>query len=432
MEQIQTTPWNFGTLLTFRFLFIYFILFLFPFPIGYIPFSGYIIQPLVNWINEGIHALGPIVMGQHYHISPEINGSGDSSFQYARVITFAMVAFIGMIVWSFIDRRPNHSKLSMVLNVGLRYYLAFNMLVYGFVKVLPSQFPTPPDGWLNQTFGEVSPMRLLWTFMGYSKTYTIFSGIGEVVGGLLLLFRRTRLFGALVVAGVMAHVVMLNFSYDVPVKLFSLHLFAMALVIMAPDVPRLINMFFLNKVVAPQPIENYFTERKFNIATQVVKALFIFMIVYYPFQGALHQYNEMKTYWRGAGEATDSGKVSLFGKYDVELFVMNNDTLPALQEDTRRWKSVMISGRSVNVESMDGYNIAWNSMISEGMHEINMMSKDGFTTGKFSYTVDKDGLQMKGTLNDNAVAVTFRRKSSNSYLLTERGFHWINEYAFNQ
>ena len=253
-----------------------------------------------------------------------------------------------------------------------------------------------------------------------------------MVGGLLLLFRRTRLVGALAVAGVMLQVVMLNFSYDVPVKLFSLHLLAMSLTIMAPDVPRLVNMFFLNNTVASQPIENYFTERKFNIAQHVVKAVFIFMIVYFPFQGALNQYNDMKTYWRGAGETTESDKVSLFGKYDVELFVMNNDTLPALAADTRRWKSVMISGRSVNVESMDGYNIAWNSMISEGMHEINMMSKDGFTSGKFSYTVDKDGLQMRGTLNDNAVAVTFRRKSNNSFLLTERGFHWINEYAFNQ
>ncbi len=432
MEQTSTLPWNLGTLLTFRFLFLYFVLFLFPFPIWYIPFSGYLIQPLLNWINEGIHAIGPILLGEHYQTTLEGYGSGDSSFHYARVIGIATLAFVGMIVWSFIDRRRCHPKLSLVLSIGLRYYLAFNMFNYGFVKVLPSQFPTPPDGWLNQTFGESSPMRLLWTFMGYSKTYTIFTGIGEVVGGLLLLFRRTRLIGALLAAGVMLHVVMLNISYDVPVKLFSLHLFAMALVILAPDIPRMINMFFMNKTVAPQSIESYFTERKLKVATHGVKALFIIMIVYYPFQTALQQYNDVKTYWKGAGEGTNSDKVSLFGKYEVEQFVMNNDTLPALADDTRRWKSVMISGRSVQVESMDGYNIAWNSLISERIHEINMMSKDGFTTGKFSYTVDTHGLQMNGTLNNNAVTVTFRRKSSNSFLLIDRGFHWINEYAFNQ
>ena len=201
---------------------------------------------------------------------------------------------------------------------------------------------------------------------------------------------------------------------------------------MAPEVPRLVNIFFLNKAVAPQPMENYFTERKLNIATHAVKAIVTIMIIVYPFQAALQQYNEMKKYWRGAGEATDSKKVSLFGEYDIEMFVLNNDTLPALEEDTRRWKNVMISGRSVVVESMDGYKIAWNSMTSEGMREINIMSKDGFTTGKFFYTIEKEGLQMKGTLNDNTVAVTFRRKSGNSFLLTDRGFHWISEYSFNQ
>jgi hypothetical protein len=430
---METTPspWRFGTLLTFRFLFVYFVLFIFPFPIDYIPFSGYITQPLVNWINRGIDAIGPMLLGQYYQ-TPATSGSGDSSFHYARVITFATLAFIGMIVWSFIARQQHHPKLSTVLSVGLRYYLALNMLKYGFAKVLPTQFPMPPDAWLNQTFGESSPMRLLWTFMGHSRTYTIFSGIFEVVGGLLLLFRQTKLVGALLVAGVMLQVVMLNFSYDVPVKLFSLHLLAMSLVIMAPDVPRLVNFFFRNKAVAPQPMENYFTERKLNIATHAVKALATIAIVFYPFQVALQQYKEMKTYWRGAGMATNSEKVSLFGKYDVELFVLNNDTLPALEVDTRRWKSVMISGRSVLVESMDGYKIAWNSMISEGMREINMMSRDGFTTGKFFYTIDKHGLQIKGTLNDNTMTVTFRRKSSNRFLLTDRGFQWISEYPFNQ
>ena len=34
-------------------------------------------------------------------------------------------------------------------------------------------------------------MGILWTFMGQSKGYTIFAGLGELVGGLLLLSRYT-------------------------------------------------------------------------------------------------------------------------------------------------------------------------------------------------------------------------------------------------
>lgn len=57
--------------------------------------------------------------------------------------------------------------------------------------------------------------------MGYSRTYTIFAGAGEVIGGVLLFFRRTTTLGALILCGVLANVVALNFSYGIPVKIFS-------------------------------------------------------------------------------------------------------------------------------------------------------------------------------------------------------------------
>ena len=56
--------------------------------------------------------------------------------------------------------------------------------------------------------------------MGYSRPYAIFCGLVETVGGLLLFWQRTTTLGALIVAASMANVAMLNFSYDVPVKLF--------------------------------------------------------------------------------------------------------------------------------------------------------------------------------------------------------------------
>lgn len=57
-------------------------------------------------------------------------------------------------------------------------------------------------------------MGLLWNFIGASAAYTIFTGVAEVLGGLLLVARRTALLGALVCIGVMSNVVLLNFSYD--------------------------------------------------------------------------------------------------------------------------------------------------------------------------------------------------------------------------
>jgi hypothetical protein len=100
------------------------------------------------------------------------------------------------------------------------------MITYGVLKVIELQFSPPTPDRLIQTYGESSPMGLIWTLMGFSSLYCFFGGAGEVLGGLLLSLRRTTLLGALVCIGVLANVVMINLSFDVPVKLFSSHLLA--------------------------------------------------------------------------------------------------------------------------------------------------------------------------------------------------------------
>src|SRR5947199_10310512 len=83
--------------------------------------------------------------------------------------------------------------------------------------------------------------------MGYSTPYTIFTGVGEVIGGVLLFFRRTTTLGALIICGVMANVVALNFSYDVRVKVFSSLLLFLTIFLLVPDLRRLMNIFVLNR-----------------------------------------------------------------------------------------------------------------------------------------------------------------------------------------
>ena len=109
----------------------------------------------------------------------------------------------------------------------------------------------PNEYQLARTYGESSPMGLLWTFMAASPAYTFFAGMGEVIGGVLLVFRRTMTLGAIVTFGVMTNVMMLNFCYDVPVKQYSFHLMIMALIIAMPDLSRLMNVLLFNRATEP-------------------------------------------------------------------------------------------------------------------------------------------------------------------------------------
>ncbi len=78
---------------------------------------------------------------------------------------------------------------------------------------------------MQTPLGDLSPMRLAWLFIGYSVPYEIFGGLLETVSGLLLSFRRTQLLGSLMTLATIGNVVMINFCYDIPVKLFSSQLF---------------------------------------------------------------------------------------------------------------------------------------------------------------------------------------------------------------
>jgi hypothetical protein len=69
------------------------------------------------------------------------------------------MALTGTIVWSAVERkRPGYEKVYFWLTVYIRYYLAFTMMGYGFIKVFKTQFPFPSLGKLVQPVGELSPM----------------------------------------------------------------------------------------------------------------------------------------------------------------------------------------------------------------------------------------------------------------------------------
>ena len=100
------------------------------------------------------------------------------------------------VVWSALDRRrSDYERLHAWLRFVLRFVLASAMLDYGAIKVIPTQMISPPLGILAQPLGDLAPNYLLWWFVGASPAYETFTGLAELVGGLLLLVPRTTLVG---------------------------------------------------------------------------------------------------------------------------------------------------------------------------------------------------------------------------------------------
>ena len=359
--------------------------------------------------------------GQHIlHLPNEItiftNGSGDTTFNYVSLVVYLIVSLITTIIWSIIDhKRGNYNTLLQWLEILVRYYVIIQMINYGMAKVFYLQFRPPHFAKLVQTFGDSSPMGLLWTFMGFSKGYTIFAGAGELLGGLLLLFPRMKTLGAIVVLGVMVNVMAMNFFYDVPVKILSSHLVLIALVLVLLDGKRLLNLFFLNKATSPRIFVPLFKDERLVLAKDIIKwALITLALAFSAYQMIGFQKRL-------------SQQPPLYGLYEVESFESKASEKPA-GYSTIRWKWLAVEWKDrATIISENGTQVRYDFIPDTTSQNLTLNSD----TLDYHF-LDNGQLLIEGIQDGDTIKVQLKTKLKNEFPLINRGFNWINEYPFNK
>ena len=419
------TNWSLLQKTLFRFSFIFFGLYIVPFPGNYLPVPN----PFISWIND-FWSWFVIYAGKNIlHLTNVItitpNGSGDTTWNYVQLFLMGCGAFIGTLIWTLLDRnRNNYQRLLYWFTVAIRYYLAFTLITYGSYKIFKSQFPAPSIYRLTETYGQSSPMGLAWTFLGYSKGFNYFMGRAEVVGGLLLLIRKTKTFGALFCMTVTANIVAINYCFDVPVKIFSTMLFLMTVFITAPDIHRLIRFFLLNRTTELKSYVPSFKTKRTRIILLIAKSLFIGYFLYNYTNQAIETQAEY---------GDEAPKPKLYGNYQVETFTKNENTITPLPGDKLRWKRLVLSefGRG-SVEKMDDTLQAYTYYDDPYQHEIKLYDRsDNQLMYSFTYNLpDKDHIELRS--ENEGMYLKLLRLQPGEFLLMKRGFHWINEYPLNR
>ncbi|MEO7530119.1 MAG: hypothetical protein ABIS69_01870, partial [Sediminibacterium sp.] len=277
--------WPLWQKIAFRFFFIYFTLNIVPWTwLGDIPGFKLVSEyydRLITWLVEGFNQVF-----FHWEKTKIVNnGSGDTSVSWETMFTYLLLALAGTVIWSILDRkRANYTTVNYWLRTFLRYFLIMNCFSYGINKLFALQMPFPNQSQLATPLGDFLPMRFSWMFIGYSKTYENFSGAMEVLAGLLLLNRRTITLGLFTAAAVFINVMVLNLCYDIPVKLYSMHLVVYCLYLLTCDCKRLFDFFVLNKAVAANHIhENHLPKKWMRITRIVLKLAFIVLFIIMPF-----------------------------------------------------------------------------------------------------------------------------------------------------
>lgn len=428
MEPANAAPaWGPAKRLLFRFVFCYLVLYIFPFPLDLIPGPFFEELPVKLW-DPLVLSAGQHVFGTEITVRPR--GSGDTTWNYVQVFCILVLSLVATALWTVLDRkRTDYARLSGWLLAFVRLKLATAMVQYGAYKVIQAQFPGPAFGDLLQTFGGSSPMGLLWRFMGASKAYNFFTGAAEMLAGLLLIARRTTLLGALVCAGIMGNVFLLNMSYDVPVKLYSFHLLAMAVLLVLPGLERLADVFLRNREARPLRLQALLPGRLHH-AGLVLRALLVLGVAGLSLSQA----------YEGATQYGDLAPRSpLHGLWEVDELEMDGKILPPLLTDPVRWRRVMFEHPEMLIlqlmdDSSDESRRYYRLALDPRKRTLQLMGfRDKKPTSSFAYQQPAPGfLTLEGTHEGHKVKAKLHRADDSRFLLKTRGFHWINETPFNR
>ncbi len=329
---------------------------------------------------------------------------------------------------SLIDRkRINYSQLKRWLIILVRYYLAFQMIGYGIAKLFYLQFPFPNVLRFDQELGDFSPMGLLWTFMGYSKGYTMFTGALEFIGGMLLFSRKTLTLGALTTFGVMINVMMLNYCYDVPVKLLSTHMVIIALYLISIDLKRIIQFFISNESVTPRPNIDLVPD-KFIKAKNIIKWIALIGYLGFSFYRADQRSKEF---------GPKSTKPLFYGKYVVEDVERKAIIFPELApepSELEEWKTFIQGWKgyaTIKTKTSKEINYNFESDTTKNIVKFKQNNASNYHELKYDILAN-DRVELYGIYKSDSIRILMRKEDLSKRTLVGRKFNWINEYPFNR
>jgi hypothetical protein len=407
----------------FRWVFCYFLLYTLPSRgrVCLLPMQGLYLrawEPLVEWVAVHVFHVGGHA-ATHFP-----TGSGDTTLNYVENYCYLVLAFAGTIVWSLLDRkRRDYATLHTYFRKWIRYTLALTLLSYGFAKVFPLQMQMNV-GTMVERWGDFSPMSALWNFMGASAAYTSLSGGAEVLAGLLLLFRRTTLLGAMISFGVMFNVAALNYCYDVPVKLYSTNLVLMSVFLIGPDALRLTQLLILNRPTLAADLSRPVLPR---LWTRIVwRLIWCILVCAMLLVTAFPSWRQYKRIYLNPQHP------ALYGLYEVESFAREGKDAPPLLADAARWHWLYFNSYGgMSLVTMNDESTHYGADQAPATNTVTFSSGKAKSVFTYSWS-DTNHLVLRGSMAGNALDVRLRPVAATNFLLLNRGFHWINEYPFQR
>jgi uncharacterized membrane protein YphA (DoxX/SURF4 family) len=375
------------------------------------------VWPLRNitlWLAEHVFGLTPPLL--------YTGNSGDTAFHWVQLALLLTIAIVATAIWSAWDRgRHDYPALRKWFRVFLRFALASQMFYYGMAKIIPTQFPPPNLVTLIEPVGSASLSDLLWTFIGSSTPYQIFTGCAEMLAGVLLVIPKTTTLGALIGVLDMTQVFLLNMTYDFGLKQISFHLLGMFAFLLAPEFTRLLNVLVLNRPTEPSTERPLFATARANrlaLGAQVIAGLYL--IAMFTSLATRSYYNE-----GGPGAA----RSPFYGIWNVEQLAIDGEVRPvALNDYDRRWRRVIFDTPTVVVFQRTDDSLAHYGASFVGDSRTIALTKRNSRTWSAQFSVERpapDRLILNGEMDHLKIQMQLRRVELDTFRLLRSTFRWV-------
>ena len=371
-------------------------------------------REITYWLAEHVFGLRPPLVF--------IGNSGDTAFHWIQNAWLLLLTLLLTSAWVTLQpRRDRERTWHTWFRVVIRFALAAQMFYYGMAKIIPTQFPPPSLVTLVESVGNLSLSDLLWTWVGSSTPYQIFTGCAEMASGILLLVPQTTLLGALIGVADMLQVFVLNMTYDFGLKQISLHYLLMFAFLIAPDARRLAHVVVLNRPAEPSSAPDLFLTPRANRIARIAQVAFgIYLIGMFTWVATRSYYAP-----GGPGEPLSP----LYGIWHVEELSVDGESRPVTLNDyDRRWRRVIFDTPAVVVfQRTDDSFAHYQASIDTSTRAIGLTKRNGGPwRASFSFERPSDDrLVLDGTMDGYTLRLKLRRVEFDTFRLLNSRFRWI-------
>ena len=391
-----------------RFCFVYFVLWcaatqvlggVLLTPFGGLPALGPLwpMRPVTEWI-------GPHLFGVEARFEP--GNSGDTLFYWVQTFWILAISAIAAAIWSLANPKAQipSPKSQAWFRIFIRFALAAQMFYFGMAKIIPTQFLPPALTTLVQPIGNMPRSTLLWVFMGSSTPYQVVTGGAEIAAGILLISPRTAPLGALIALADMIQVFTLNMAYDVGLKQLSFHFIVMALLVLAPDLRRLVAA-----VVR--------TNERPHLA-QIAVGVYL-----------LGTFTLLQIPRWSAPDGPAHPRSPLYGIWDIDQLTVDARVQPAvLNEYDRRWRRAIFDyADRMAFQRTDDSLARYGASIDASRRTVTL-SKGNSQTWRADFSFDETSsgeLTLDGRMDGHAIRMHLSLVGLDTFPLLNSDFRWV-------